>query len=158
MGKGGKIFCVYKFRTMYTHTPSNVATAEFKSVENYITKVGKILRVTSLDELPQLVNVLKGEMSLIGPRPLILAEKDIHAQRLENGVYLMRPGITGYAQINGRDFVSTLSKVELDTEYLHEFSFWLDVQILFKTAVVVFLRKDYQEGCVEDEDSKIHAA
>lgn len=150
MGRGGNPFRVYKFRTMYTHTPNNVATSQFKGVDHYITRVGKFFRATSLDELPQLVNVLKGEMSLVGPRPLILSEEEVHAQRWENGVYLLRPGVTGYAQVNGRDLVTEESKVILDTEYLHRFSLWLDLKILFKTVAVVFLRKDYQEGCVNE--------
>ena len=153
VGRGGEPFRVYKFRTMYKHTPNNVATNQFKNPDHYITKVGKILRVTSLDELPQLLNVLKGEMSLVGPRPLILAEEKIHSQRLKRGVYSLRPGVTGYAQVNGRDLVDEESKVNLDTEYLMHISFFLDLKILLKTVAVVFSRKDYQEGCVENADA-----
>ena len=144
VGRGGEPFRVYKFRTMYKHTPNNVATNQFKNPGHYITKVGKILRVTSLDELPQLLNVLKGEMS---------AEEKIHSQRLKRGVYSLRPGVTGYAQVNGRDLVDEESKVNLDTEYLMHISFFLDLKILLKTVAVVFSRKDYQEGCVENADA-----
>lgn len=164
VGRGGTPFRVYKFRTMYAHTPNNVATSQLKDADQYITKVGKIFRVTSLDELPQLVNVLKGEMSLVGPRPLILSEEEVHTQRMKKGVYNLRPGVTGFAQVNGRDLISEEDKVNLDTEYLNHFSLWLDIKIMFKTVAVVFLKKDYQEGCAENCDKadelseNIHAA
>lgn len=158
VGRGGIPFQVFKFRTMYKEAPSNVSTSQFKNPDRYITKVGKILRVTSLDELLQLLNVLKGEMSLVGPRPLILSEEGVHSHRLKRGVYSLRPGVTGYAQVNGRDLVDEESKVNLDTEYLHHFSFLLDLKILVKTVTVVFCQKDYQEGCVEPAEPIVEQA
>ena len=146
VGKGGRVFWVYKFRSMSTKAPKNVATAELKNATEYITGVGKVLRRTSLDELPQLWNVLRGEMSLVGPRPLVVTEVYTHRCRQEQGVYQLRPGITGLAQTNGRDLVDDDKKVALDCEYLHRFSLWQDLRILFTTVYVVFTRKNYAEG------------
>ena len=131
---------------MYKHTPNNVATNQFKNPGHYITKVGKNSSCHQLDELPQLLNVLKGEMSLVGPRPLILAEEKIHSQRLKRGVYSLRPGVTGYAQVNGRDLVDEESKVNLDTEYLMHISFFLDLKILLKNRCCGFQQKRLPGG------------
>ncbi|MBQ7688996.1 MAG: sugar transferase, partial [Clostridia bacterium] len=105
-------------------------------------------RKTSLDELPQLWNILKGDMSLIGPRPLIPEETQVHEGRLRAGVYALRPGLTGYAQINGRDLVSAEEKVRMDTQYLQNFSLKTDVEILFKTVFNVLSEKDIHEGLI----------
>ncbi|MBO1678664.1 sugar transferase [Bittarella massiliensis] len=146
VGKDGKVFCVYKFRSMSTEAPKNVATAELKNATEYITGVGKVLRRTSLDELPQLWNVLRGDMSLVGPRPLVVTEAYTHQLRHRFGVYQLRPGITGLAQTNGRDLVDDDKKVAMDCEYLRHFSLWQDLKILFMTVYVVFTRKNYAEG------------
>ena len=114
VGRNEKLFDIYKFRSMYTSAPRDVATSELQNAESHITRVGRVLRKTSLDELPQLFNVLKGEMSLIGPRPLVPNEKDIHELRREKGAYRVRPGITGWAQVNGRDCVLPVDKARLD--------------------------------------------
>lgn len=114
---------------MLTRAPKNKAAAELYDRDEYITKVGKVLRLTSVDELPQLFNVLKGDMSLIGPRPLIPEEKGAHELRNKNGVYRIRPGITGLAQVNGRNLLDINSKVQFDTEYLHSLSLKLDLYI-----------------------------
>ena len=133
IGKGGESFVCYKFRTMYSHAPSNIPSAALKNAHIYVTKVGRFLRRTSLDELPQLFNVLKGDMSLIGPRPLIAEEETVHRIRMEKGVYNIRPGITGLAQVSGRDLVSDREKAELDIEYLNSVGFVSDMRIFFKT-------------------------
>ena len=133
IGKGGESFVCYKFRTMYSHAPSNIPSAALKNAHIYVTKVGRFLRRTSLDELPQLFNVLKGDMSLIGPRPLIAEEETVHRLRMEKGVYNIRPGITGLAQVSGRDLVSDREKAELDIEYLNSVGFVSDMRIFFKT-------------------------
>lgn len=146
VGKDGKVFRVYKFRSMSTEAPKNVATAELKNATEYITRVGKVLRRTSLDELPQLWNVLRGDMSLVGPRPLVVTEAYTHQLRHSFGVYQLRPGITGLAQTNGRDLVDDDKKVAMDREYLCHFSLWQDLKILFMTVYVVFTRKNYAEG------------
>ncbi len=140
MGQKGKPFTIFKFRTMKTTAPSAVATAQMTGAQNHITKVGSFLRRTSLDELPQLINILRGDMSLIGYRPLIPSEAEIHQFRLDNQIYFLKPGLTGWSQINGRDDLSLTHKMLLDREYLHQFGFLTDLKIFFKTIAVVFKR------------------
>ena len=149
VGTNGKLFCIYKFRTMDVDAPSEVATSRLRDPYRYITRVGSFLRRTSLDELPQLFNVLKGDMSLVGPRPLIAGEYDVHRLRRQNGVYSVRPGITGWAQVNGRDDVSVEEKVRLDAEYVERRSLSFDLFILFKTVGVVSTKDGYREGSGE---------
>lgn len=141
-GKDGKAFSIYKFRTMKTSSP---LMASNDIDDAYITKWGKILRKTSIDELPQLLNVLKGDMSLVGPRPLIVEEKEIHELRSENGIYKVRPGITGWAQVNGRDDVSVSEKVTLDKYYVDNLSLGLDIKIFFKSISSVLLAKNIKK-------------
>jgi O-antigen biosynthesis protein WbqP len=130
VGRDSKSFVCYKFRTMYINTPSNCPSSQLTDSQRYITRVGRLLRRTSLDELPQLFNVLKGNMSLVGPRPLIAQEHEVHDGRLRGGVYTLRPGITGLSQINGRDALSDEQKVLLDCEYLDRFGFFQDLKIV----------------------------
>mgnify|MGYP003317996842 CR=1 FL=1 len=137
VGKDGRIFTCYKFRTMYEDAPSERASSEFFDVERYVTPVGAFLRRSSLYELPQLFNVLKGDMSLVGPRPLIISEKTVHEGRMKNGVYYLRPGITGLSQIMGRDELGDQKKIELDTEYLSGFGLRQDIRILLSTVTKV---------------------
>ena len=146
VGRYGKRFKLYKFRTMKAETPKYMATMEIDDPERYITRVGKTLRKYSLDEIPQLINVLKGDMSLVGPRPLISDEYEIHAMRMRFGVYDIRPGVTGLAQINGRDRMSPEEKVHWDVRYLREFGPWMDAKILFATMPKVFDGHDVVEG------------
>lgn len=153
IGLDGKEFTCYKFRSMKIDAPS-CATADLDDPDLYITKIGKIMRKTSLDELPQLINILKGDMSFIGPRPLIPQEAYIHEKRIEMGVYNLRPGISGYAQINGRDLVSPDEKVFLDTVYLHNFSFITDVKIFFATILSVLKSDGIVDGKVEAGEEK----
>lgn len=141
VGLHGKKFKLYKFRTMKMETPKYMSTMELKDPDQYLTRCGRFLRKTSLDEIPQLVNVLKGDMSLVGPRPLISDEYEIHAMRMRFGVYSLRPGLTGLAQINGRDLVSPEEKVRWDVRYLEQCSLWTDLKILLATVPKVF-------GCV----------
>ena len=146
IGRNGHPFSCYKFRTMYADAPKYCATPDFQEAEKYITPIGKILRKTSLDELPQLINVLKGDMSFIGPRPLIPEEKDIHEERLKRGIYTIRPGISGLAQINGRDRVDAETKVAFDEQYLRDLSLLIDVKIVFGTFFGVLTGNDIVEG------------
>ena len=134
IGKNSKAFVCYKFRTMYVTAPHNCPTSRLENGERYVTRVGRVLRRTSLDELPQLFNVLRGDMSLVGPRPLIAEEREVHRLRRERGVYDLRPGITGLSQISGRDRISDALKVELDQRYLAEFGFMQDVKIIGATV------------------------
>ena len=142
VGKGSKPFVCYKFRSMYISAPNNCSARSLVDRNKMVTRFGDFLRKSSIDELPQLINVLRGEMSLVGPRPLILSETWINEERRKNGVYLLRPGITGLAQICGRNKVSDQDKLYLDVYYLTHFSFWLDIKIMFGTIFYVLLRKD----------------
>ena len=138
IGKNGKPFVMYKFRTMIAEQ-YDANGIEIMS-ENRITKIGKILRKTSLDELPQLFNVLNGTMSIIGPRPML----DYQAPRCigEEKLRLeMRPGLTGLAQVKGRNNIQWEERIQYDIEYVKEFTFWLDIEILFKTVLLVFKKQ-----------------
>ena len=146
-GRSGKPFRIYKFQTMKNDTP-NCATGELENPEQYITKFGAFLRKTSMDELPQLWNILKGDMSFVGPRPPISSEIRAHRLRLEYGVYRFRPGLTGWAQINGRDDISLMKKMKLDKEYCDKWSLKLDLIILLRSFGVVVKQKGYQEGAI----------
>ena len=145
VGKDNKLFYIYKFRTMKVNT-RNTATEDLKEADSVITKSGRILRKTSLDELPQLFNVLAGKMSFVGPRPLIPEEKEIRQIRKELGVYAVRPGITGLAQVNGRDMLSAKEKALFDKEYVEKQSLLFDIKIMFKTVLVVLKRENIAEG------------
>jgi len=142
VGRGNELFKVYKFRTMRRET-RNAGFHEMRGTDCF-TRTGKLLRALSLDELPQLVNILKGEMSFVGPRPLIPEEGEIRRMRAEAGVYAVLPGLTGWAQVNGRANVSDSEKVALDREYIEKKSFWLDMKILVRTAFQVLTRKDVE--------------
>jgi lipopolysaccharide/colanic/teichoic acid biosynthesis glycosyltransferase len=147
VGRQGRRFTMVKFRTMKRHTP-NRATAGFHDVHDFITPTGRLLRKTSLDELPQLINILLGQMSVIGPRPLIPEETEVHRLREAAGVYRMRPGITGLAQISGRDLVGDREKARLDAIYVHGFTLWHDLRILFRTFLVVARAEGVKEGAL----------
>lgn len=146
VGRGGKTFRILKFRTMVTSAPSETPTGELERPYDYITRVGEFLRKTSLDELPQLINVLKGDMSIVGPRPLIAGETEIHRLRRINSVYDVRPGMTGWAQINGRDSLTTAEKVRYDAEYVARRSLGFDMKVMLRTVAVVLKRDGYAEG------------
>lgn len=133
VGRHNALFTMYKFRTMRTDTPQ-VATHLLNDPGRYLSPVGGFLRRTSLDELPQIFNVFTGDMSLVGPRPALFNQDDLVALRTERGVHELVPGVTGWAQVNGRDELSIPAKVELDAEYLARRSFWFDLQILMLTA------------------------
>lgn len=149
VGKGNKLFTVYKYRTMRNGT-GDIATEELKDADEKITKVGRFLRIYSIDELPQLFNILNGTMSLVGPRPLIPAEENIRRLREEYNVYSVTPGITGLAQINGRDNLSIEEKALLDKEYIENQSLLLDIKIILKTFKKVIHHDDVREGSDTD--------
>ena len=134
---------MYKFRTMRTDTPP-VATHLMKNPEQYLTPIGQFLRKTSLDELPQLVNILKGDMSFVGPRPALFNQDDLIELRTKKGIHNLIPGITGWAQINGRDDLPIPEKVEFDEYYLNNRSFIFDLKTLFMTFHSVINRKGIQ--------------
>lgn len=137
VGKNNLIFKMPKFRSMVLETPV-LAKHLLDNPISYLSPIGGFLRRSSLDELPQLFSVLKGEMSFVGPRPVLFNQQDLISLRNERGVNKLLPGITGWAQVNGRDDLSTFDKVVLDTEYLNRYSFWLDLKILWMTVFKVF--------------------
>ena len=139
VGRDGKIFKMPKFRSMLTDTPA-VATHLLDNPNSYLSPIGGFLRRSSLDELPQLFSVLKGDMSFVGPRPALFNQDDLIALRKEKGVDKLLPGITGWAQVNGRDELSIPDKVALDVEYLNRQSFWFDIKILWMTFLRVISR------------------
>ena len=139
VGKNNKIFKMPKFRSMQIGSPS-VATHLLDNPDVYLSPIGGFLRSTSLDELPQLFSVLKGDMSFVGPRPALFNQDDLITLRTEKGVDKLLPGITGWAQVNGRDGLSIPDKVSLDMEYLNRQSFWFDVKILWMTFLRVINR------------------
>lgn len=143
--KDNKLFYIYKFRTMKNDT-RNTATSDLTEAESQITKSGRFLRKTSLDELPQLFNVLIGDMSFVGPRPLIPEEKEIRNLRRDYGVFSVRPGITGWAQVNGRDMLTDEEKALFDKEYVEKQSILFDIKIMIKTVAVVLKRENISEG------------
>ena len=132
VGINYSFFNIYKFRSMRKNTP-NVATHLLENPNQYLLKIGKFIRKTSLDELPNLINIIKGEMVFVGPRPALYNQDDLMEFRVATGVSELKPGITGWAQINGRDEISIAEKVKLEQEYLYRKSIFFDLEIIFKT-------------------------
>ena len=139
VGKNNNIFKMPKFRSMLIDAPA-VATHLLDNPESYLSPIGGFLRLSSLDELPQLFSVLRGDMSFVGPRPALFNQDDLISLRSEKGVDKLLPGITGWAQVNGRDELSIPDKVALDVEYLNRQSFWFDIKILWMTFLKVINR------------------
>jgi O-antigen biosynthesis protein WbqP len=140
VGVNSSFFKIYKFRSMKKNTP-NVATHLLANPDQYLLKIGKFIRKTSLDELPNLINIIKGEMVFVGPRPALYNQDDLMDFRVATGVSKLKPGITGWAQINGRDEISIEKKVQLEQDYLKRKSFLFDVEILIKTFTNVLFSK-----------------
>ena len=137
IGKNNKEFLILKFRSMHKDTPTDVPTHLLENPERYITRFGKFIRRTSIDELPQLFNIFVGHMSFIGPRPALWSQKDLIEGRTKNSVHLIRPGLSGWAQCH---------EIELDTFYLKKFNIWLDIRILFSSIIKSITEKDVIEG------------
>lgn len=146
VGRNGKRFTIYKFRSMSDDAPHQMATSEFDTALSYITRSGQLMRKTSLDELPQLVNVVKGEMSFIGPRPLIPKEEKVLRLRHANGAESLAPGITGLAQVRGRDEVTDTQKANYDGEYAGNVTLRGDFSILVETVLAVLARHGVHDG------------
>jgi len=147
-----KTFMIYKFRTMRTDTPADMPTHLLDDPASFITKSGAFMRRTSLDELPQLFNILFGQMSVVGPRPALWNQYDLIEARDEVNANSIRPGLTGWAQINGRDELAIDVKAKLDGDYVKRMSIWFDIQIFFKTIFSVLRH----EGVKEGSDFNIH--
>ena len=141
IGRNNKIFYMPKFRTMKINTP-NLASDKLKNPNRYLTKVGIILRKYSLDETPQILSILLGKMSLVGPRPALFNQYTLINKRKKLKISILRPGLTGLAQINGRDSISLKKKIFYDYEYLKNNNLYYDLKILTKTILVVLKRKD----------------
>ena len=146
IGRNKKHFYILKFRTMRIDTPKDTPTHMLENPEQWITKVGKFLRKTSLDELPQIINILKGDMSIIGPRPALWNQYDLVEERDKYNVHKLYPGLTGYAQINGRDELPIPEKAKLDGYYVLHISLWLDIRIFFGTIISIFRSDGVVEG------------
>lgn len=146
IGKRNKEFLILKFRTMNKNTPRDVPTHLLENPDQYISKFGRWLRRSSIDELPQLFNIFVGHMSFIGPRPALWNQEDLIKGRTDENVYLIRPGLSGWAQCHGRDNVSIEEKIELDAYYLHHFNIWLDLAIVFQSFGRAISQKDVVEG------------
>ena len=151
IGKDRTTFSMLKFRTMRMDTPHDTPTHLLDDPQRYITPVGRFLRKTSLDELPQLLNVLTGKMSLVGPRPALWNQFDLMEEREKYGAHQVRPGLTGWAQINGRDELEIPVKAELDGEYIRKFGFFMDVRCFFGTFGILS-----GKGVVEGGTGRIH--
>ena len=149
VGKNKRNFTILKFRTMRSDTPKNVPTHLLENPDEWITKAGKFLRKTSLDELPQIFNIFVGHMSIIGPRPALWNQDDLVAERDKYGANDVRPGLTGWAQINGRDELEIPIKAKLDGEYVEKMSFAFDLKCFFGTFSAVFKGKGIVEGVTE---------
>lgn len=146
IGKNKKEFYIYKFRSMRIDTPKDMPTHLLENPDEYITKVGKVLRKTSLDELPQIFNILKGDMSIVGPRPALWNQYDLIAERDKYNANSVLPGLTGWAQVNGRDELDIDVKAEFDGEYIKNMSLLFDIKILFMTIETVFSAEGVKEG------------
>ena len=146
VGLNKKLFNILKFRTMRIDTPHNTPTHLLEDPNKYITKVGAFLRKTSLDELPQIFNILRGQMSIIGPRPALWNQYDLIEERDKYGANDITPGLTGWAQINGRDELSIDVKAKLDGEYVEKVDFLFDFEIFFKTIFKVLIKDGVKEG------------
>ena len=147
VGKNKKLFNIYKFRTMRTDTPHDMPTHLLEDPDRYITRVGRFLRKTSLDELPQIFNILSGQMSIVGPRPALWNQDDLIAERDKYGANALKPGLTGWAQVNGRNAISWTEKFKLDVWYVDHVSLVTDLKVIFITVKKVLMRSDIsQEG------------
>ncbi len=145
VGKNNTLFKIRKFRSMKNGT-RNTAKDDLHEYDSCVTPIGRFLRKTSLDELPQLFNIVEGTMSFVGPRPLIPEEKEIRQMRLDAGIYSVSPGVTGWAQVKGRDFVSNEEKTAYDKEYLEKKSLLFDLKILVMTVLVVLTKKNLSKN------------
>lgn len=152
-GKDLKLIKIYKFRTMTTNAPKNCPTNSLTNANSYITRSGKIMRKLSIDELPQLINVLKNDMSIVGPRPVILNEIDLLTEREKNNANSCKPGITGWAQVNGRDELRVKEKARMDGEYAKKIGIIMDTTCLIMTIWTVLSIRGHKEGH-EDKSKK----
>lgn len=158
VGKNEKEIYIHKFRTMRIDAPSECPPYELENPYYYITKIGKFLRKTSIDELPQLLDILIGKMSVIGPRPCTFTENELIELRRKNAVFNVKPGLTGLAQIKGRDCIEIETKAEIDGYYVKKRNVVLDISILFRTVFYVLFSRGVREGKVEEKNEEKNEA
>lgn len=158
VGKGKTHFMIYKFRTMRTDAPKDAPTHLLQNAASFITPVGKLLRASSLDELPQLINILKGEMAIVGPRPALWNQFDLIAERDRVHANDVLPGLTGWAQINGRDELPIDVKARLDGEYVQRMSLLFDIRCILGTVLSVLRSEGVREGAMPDKKEDQHVA
>lgn len=154
LGLDKKPFRIFKFRTMKIDTPKDVPTHLLENPDQYITKIGRFLRKTSLDEVPQVFNIFAGQMSVIGPRPCLPNQEDLIAEREAVHANDVKPGLSGMAQVYGRDTLPINEKARLDGEYVKKMSFWLDIKLIILTAFTAFRGKGEVEGKQDNDDKK----
>ena len=155
IGKSKALFSLYKFRSMKQNTP-DIPTHLLQNPEQYITKVGRVIRKASVDELPQLLNILRGDMSIVGPRPALWNQDDLIAERDRYGANDVLPGLTGWAQINGRDELEIPVKARLDGEYVERLSFLFDLKCFFGTIAPVLKATGVSEGSLHEAEFELH--
>lgn len=153
-GQNKQPFTIYKFRTMKTSAPKNIPTNSLVNAEDHITRFGRIMRKLSLDEIPQLINVIRGEMSIVGPRPVILRETDLIALRQKYKANSCKPGITGWAQVNGRDELRIAEKAKMDGEYARNLGPRMDLKCLLMTIHAVIAVKGHREGAYASTETE----
>ncbi|MDC0559136.1 sugar transferase, partial [Candidatus Izimaplasma bacterium] len=154
IGKHKKHFDIYKFRTMRIDTPENTPTHLLENPNQWITRMGRLMRKTSLDELPQFFNILKGDMSFVGPRPALWNQYDLIEEREKYKVHNILPGVTGNAQVSGRDQLLIIDKAKLDGEYLEQMSLLTDIKLVLKTISIVLKSEGVVEGGTGTTDNK----
>jgi O-antigen biosynthesis protein WbqP len=154
-GKNLKPFGIYKFRTMTVDAPKNCPTNSLLNADSYITHSGRIMRKLSIDELPQVLNVFKNEMSVVGPRPVILNETGLLSERKKYGANRCKPGITGWAQVNGRDELDDIAKARMDGYYVQNYGFITDLKCILKTFTVILLAAGHREGYEQNHNERI---
>lgn len=157
VGRNGKPFKIMKFRSMHSDTPKHLPSHMFspEDYEKHVTRIGRFLRRTSLDELPQVFNIIAGDMSWVGPRPVLAKEKELTEARNAAGLSGFRPGLTGWAQINGRNTLTDEEKARYDAEYVQRISFIFDMYCMLKTAKIVVTKKGFQEGTNRQYDPSV---
>lgn len=155
IGINNTTFYILKFRTMRIDAPKEAPTDQLSNAQSWITRSGNILRKTSIDELPQLINILLGQMSIVGPRPALWNQYKLNELRTQANIHTIKPGLTGWAQVNGRDENDDFEKVYWDKEYLDNYNFIFDVKCILRTITAVFSSKGIMEGGMQNAESKI---
>lgn len=156
-GKNKKPFTVYKFRSMSVSAPRDTPTNDLRDAQTYITNVGRVMRKLSIDELPQLVNIVQGHMSIVGPRPVVLTEISLITERDKHNANSVKPGISGWAQVNGRDELDDIVKARMDGYYVKNYGLAIDLKCILKTFTVILSAAGHREGHEQNRDERVLA-